>query len=91
MEMEFDIEAGILFNIPLSKNEWRWKAQVIKVCLDSNPYEWFYLELAAVIHYKKTGQRSWPKVPAAVATGTNATHQYRLQKQLVPLASGDQR
>ena len=30
-----------------------------------------------------------PKVPAAVATGTDATHQYRLQKQLVPLASSD--
>ena len=32
---------------------------------------------------------SWPKVPAAFATDTDA-HQYRLQKQLVPLASGDQ-
>jgi len=32
-----------------------------------------------------------PKVPTAVATDTNATHQYWLQKQLVPLASGDQR
>ena len=32
-----------------------------------------------------------PKVPAVVATDTNATHQYWLQKQLVPLASGDQR
>ena len=31
------------------------------------------------------------KVPAAVAADTNATHQYRLQKQLVPLASDDQR
>ena len=30
--------------------------------------------------------RRWPKVPAAFATGTDATHQYRLQKQLVPLA-----
>ena len=35
--------------------------------------------------------RKWEKVPAAFAAGTNATHQYRLQKQLVPLASGDQR
>ena len=33
----------------------------------------------------------WPKVPVAFATGTDATHQYQLQKQLVPLASGDQR
>jgi len=37
------------------------------------------------------GQRSWPKVTDVVAAGTNATHQYRLQQQLVPLASGAQR
>ena len=28
----------------------------------------------------------WPKVPAAVAAGTDGTHRYRLQQQLVPLA-----
>ena len=36
------------------------------------------------LHYQKTGQRSRPKVPAAVAAGTQ--QQYRLQQQLIPLA-----
>ena len=39
----------------------------------------------------KTGQKFWQKISTAVATGTNVTHQYRLQNQLIPLASGDQR
>ena len=33
--------------------------------------------------------RRWPKVPAAVAAGTDGTHRYRLQQQLVPLGRTD--
>ena len=40
------------------------------------------------------GHRFWPKVPAAVAAGTDGYHRYGLQQQLVPLAidrpSGEQ-
>jgi hypothetical protein len=36
-------------------------------------------------HYWKTGQRSRPKVPAAIVAGTDASHQYRLQQQMIPL------
>ena len=32
------------------------------------------------------GHRSRPKVPAAIAVGTDGYHRYRLQQQLVPLA-----